>query len=507
MTGQTNEAQWYIARDGKQHGPLTDVEMNTFVSHSYLRPSDLLWRPGMDDWQPAPSVFPHAFQPQQPAQPAPQSQGAQPQTARSGQPQGQPQGGGGYPQQSAQPQGGPAQSPAAQHGGQYSAQPMAAQRPAANQSSQGGAPFAAQPSGPSPAQAGQSAGAPHYDEQAQQSGYGTEHFDEERPRGGLGRQAAIAAALVALIGGGAFAIATYREPLMQLVAGSPKKPPAVAAEKTDAEPVAAAPAADAGAARQADTQAEAATPPPTDATTVAEVAADPAASAAASTMDPSLIEGSAIDKRLQKIPFWTMLKRDYPDWYIGSVATAEKSAAESKPPAEVTSQLVQGLVNLRRQHAEKALAASPEKLKNVAAAFLENLRALQAQSVGACYGFISKGEMSPVVVELMEKPESAGALSAHIMAVFDAVAEGSKAPVKHSSAVKADYDVLIAELGKLGWKEEDLQIFSNPRLLAKREPAQVCKMVQDWFVAHLAVQDAAAQERLLYETLKPVVSG
>ena len=67
--------------------------------------------------------------------------------------------------------------------------------------------------------------------------------------------------------------------------------------------------------------------------------------------------------------------------------------------------------------------------------------------------------------------------------------------------------MLIGELGKLGWKEEDLQVFSNPRMLAKREPAQVCKMVQDWFVAHLAVGDAAAQERLLYETLKPVVSG
>ncbi|MEQ1714522.1 MAG: DUF4339 domain-containing protein, partial [Hyphomicrobium sp.] len=61
MTGQTNDSQWYIARDGKQHGPLSDVEMNTFVGHSYLRPTDLLWRPGMADWQPAPAVFPAAF--------------------------------------------------------------------------------------------------------------------------------------------------------------------------------------------------------------------------------------------------------------------------------------------------------------------------------------------------------------------------------------------------------------------------------------------------------------
>ena len=67
MSGQSSEAQWYIARDGKQHGPLTDVEMRTFVAHSYLRPSDLLWRPGMNDWLPAPSIFPALFQ----SQPAP----------------------------------------------------------------------------------------------------------------------------------------------------------------------------------------------------------------------------------------------------------------------------------------------------------------------------------------------------------------------------------------------------------------------------------------------------
>lgn len=138
---------------------------------------------------------------------------------------------------------------------------------------------------------------------------------------------------------------------------------------------------------------------------------------------------------------------------------------------------------------------------------IENLRALQTQSVGACYGFISKGEMSPGVVEQMRSPETATALNAHLAAIFSAAEDGAKSPVKHESAVKADYDVLIGELNKLGWKEEDLQTFSNPRLLAKREPAQVCKMVQDWFVAHLAVPDTAAQDRLLFETLKPVVSG
>ena len=99
------------------------------------------------------------------------------------------------------------------------------------------------------------------------------------------------------------------------------------------------------------------------------------------------------------------------------------------------------------------------------------------------------------------------AISAQAATIFEAAVEGGKTPSKHEAAGKGDYELLIKELGKIGWKDEDLQVFSNPRLLAKREPAQVCQMVQDWFTAHLAIQDAPAQERLLYETLKPVVQG
>src|SRR3989304_381446 len=58
MTGQQPDIQWYIARDGKQHGPLSDVEMRTFVAQGHLKPTDLIWRPGFADWRPAPAVFP-----------------------------------------------------------------------------------------------------------------------------------------------------------------------------------------------------------------------------------------------------------------------------------------------------------------------------------------------------------------------------------------------------------------------------------------------------------------
>ncbi len=58
MTAQANDIQWYIARDGKQHGPLTDDEMGSLVAHNYLRLSDLIWRPGMPEWQSAPIAIP-----------------------------------------------------------------------------------------------------------------------------------------------------------------------------------------------------------------------------------------------------------------------------------------------------------------------------------------------------------------------------------------------------------------------------------------------------------------
>ncbi|MEZ5898280.1 MAG: GYF domain-containing protein [Hyphomicrobiaceae bacterium] len=456
MTGQSNEAQWYIARDGKQHGPLTDVEMRTFVGHNYLRTTDLLWRAGMSDWQPAPTLFPAAFQA------PPQAPASQPQSAPAQQVPGY----------------GPGGTSTAGVGVAQGANPNIGYAP------QGGA-AGHQGFGQQPAH--QQAGA------GTQAGYDEDEFEEEPARGGRFKQILLALVLIGLIGGGAYAILTHKDELARLVSGPPKKQEAAAVEET-------APAAP-------EAQSSAAAP-------AGEPQAEPAQTAEAQPEagenlppDPAVIEGSAIDARLQKIPVWVALKKEYPDWYINNIAAADKLAAENKPQLEISTQLVQGLVNLRREKAPNALAASPEKLRNVAATFLENLRALQAQSVGACYGFISKGELSPVIIEMMETPENATMLNAQLAAIFDAATEGAKSPVSHQPAVKADYDILIGELNKLGWKEEDLQVFSNPRLLAKREPAQVCKMVQDWFSAHLAVQDPAAQDRLLYETLKPVVSG
>ncbi|NOT71828.1 MAG: DUF4339 domain-containing protein [Hyphomicrobium sp.] len=457
MNGPVTETQWYIAREGKQHGPLTDIEMRTFVAHSYLRVTDLIWRPGMAEWLPAPQVFPAVF-------PAPAAPAAAP---------------------TPQPAAAPAAAPAP---GAEKASPLS-------------------------------------------SDFDEAEAEDAKPPRGVARRLATAAVVLTVIGGGAFAFATYREPLMQLVAGKPAaKPPVVKAElpveappaaTADTAPDAAKPTETAAAAPETAFSPNPNAPLPAGSTAApAQATATPAdatpqtapeVKTAALTPDvppaPPSIEGSQLDVRLQKIPAWVMIKKDFPDWYVGHIAAAEKMISDKRPEGDVALHLAQGLVALRRQHADKALAASPEKLRRVASAFLDNLKSLQSQGVSACYGFISKGETSPAVVQLMQQPESATAFHAQVTAIFEAIAEGGKTPAKHASAVKSDYDVLIKELGKIGWKEEDLQTFSNPRLLSKRAPEQVCKMVLEWFVAHLAVKDKAVQDRLLFETLKPVVTG
>jgi GYF domain 2 len=398
MTGQQLDIQWYIARDGKQHGPLSDVEMRTFVAQGHLKPTDLIWRAGFPDWRPAPTVFP--FQ-------APEPQAA-PQVRAS------------------------------------AARPSAA--PGAT-TSPGGAERSFEP---------------NRIRMTQDTG------SEPPSRKGRIVGAAILLVLVAAGGGwyvwqnGSFGgggnpaeIATIKAP--------PSSPPAEG-----------------------------------DTGTASDQPVTPAA----------VDEGAqALDAKFQQTPMWSVVKREFPVWYNEQLREAAKLSAQNEPQLAINKHLAEALVALRRQHATEALAASTDKLKDVANAFLANLKSLGERSVGACYGFISQGETAPVVLEIMQSPEQGASVQAQVAAIFEAIADGRKSPTSHDRAAKEDYEVLVKQLTKLGWKEEDLKVFSNPSALSREPPARVCKMVQDWFVAHLSVEDKATQERLLVETLKPVVSG
>jgi hypothetical protein len=239
----------------------------------------------------------------------------------------------------------------------------------------------------------------------------------------------------------------------------------------------------------------------------------PAASETAAPASPPVSQAAVdagaqeLDTKFEKLAAWNVVKREFPDWYGEQLRQAAALSAQNQPEAAVNKHLAEALVSLRRQHANEALSASTPKLKEVASAFLNNLKVLSEKSVGACYGFISQGETSPAVLEMLQSPEQGAAVQAQVAAIFEAIADGRKSPTAHDKALKEDYDVLVQELTKLGWKEGDLQVFSNPTLLSREPPERVCKMVQDWFNAHLAVADQGTQERLLVETLKPVVSG
>lgn len=58
MSQNNEHIEWYIARDGQQHGPLSQAELDKFIEFGHLRPTDLLWRAGFPDWRVASDVFP-----------------------------------------------------------------------------------------------------------------------------------------------------------------------------------------------------------------------------------------------------------------------------------------------------------------------------------------------------------------------------------------------------------------------------------------------------------------
>ncbi len=48
--------QWYIAREGKQYGPVSDGELAQLVRNRELLDGDYLWRQGFENWLPAAQV-------------------------------------------------------------------------------------------------------------------------------------------------------------------------------------------------------------------------------------------------------------------------------------------------------------------------------------------------------------------------------------------------------------------------------------------------------------------
>ena len=419
------DIQWFIARDGRQHGPISDVEMKKLAELGHLRPADLVWRQGFVEWTPAHVAFPAQSPVMAPAptelrpMPAPQAAPMAP---------------------AAQPR----KEPAA-------ARPVA---PTVRTSDQGRPAPAPQNTGSQGTSASRAQPAP-------------QPFEMEASPRRSARTLTAGLVLIGLFAGGSWL--AYKNGVFKALNRATSTPSVAKAEIE---------------------------------TAAAKAPGKPVV--ASSPREPNY---DGPDAAYQRNAHWVVIKREFPDWYQERITEADRLASDNKSPAEIAKYLAGEIVKLRKQHATEALSAPTERLVSLAAAFLANLKALQLNGPTACYSFIARGENTPLVAEMLQSPETGAAVQAQVATVFEAIAEGRNTPAKHPSPQKSDYDLLAKELEGIGWNPADMQMFSNPKALSAASPEQVCKMVQDWFKAHLSLKDAAAQERLLIETLKPVVGG
>ncbi|WP_072394914.1 DUF4339 domain-containing protein [Hyphomicrobium sp. CS1GBMeth3] len=516
MSGSDADIQWFIARDGKQHGPVSDLELKKLLELTHLKGTDLVWRQGFTDWRTASSVFPELVAPAAPkaptqAQPtstAPASAApspsaaptAKPAATAADQPAASPAPKSPEPQfasfapaaaqeswrpqnetpRTGQPASRPLGSPTTRAEPAFAAAPGAA-RPAGI--GPGPGPGAGPAPGPNPALTGTigPGPGPRLTTDSRRPADFAAQTREPTPTPSRGRKfALIAASLLALTGAGAWLSSQYSDEMFSYMLDDGSSDVETSTATANLVPSGSPPQ------------------PPPQATPEASPM-ETAATAAPSVED--------IDRRLQGRNMWIAVKQEFPDWYQTRLAEIARLSAQQTDQSEITRYLVSELVTLRRENAKHALAASTPRHKELASAFLANLDTLSKESGDGCYDFISKGESSPTIVARFDDPSRSTQIDAQIVAIVGAIAEGKKQPAEHAAPIKTDYDVLAGELGRLGWTQADMQLFANPKALAQAPRSRVCNMLKDWFTAHLAIQDPSTQERLLFETLKPVISG
>ncbi len=443
MSDSEQPIEWYLARDDQQFGPLNDVELKKFVELGHMRPNDLLWRQGFTDWRPASSVFPTGRAAAQPA-----SNPATP--ARTGPADGQ------RAMAQAKPEAERATSPA-----------QTAARPA------GRATTAGQPASGGPR--GQPTASPQRRADARPAEQRSARAAPARKRRSYGTLVVFLLLVTVLAG---MALALHQTGRLSSLL------------------------ADFG---LTDVSGSGATGAATS--TAANASPAPKGTPGQSVL---LVAGSSaqeVDTNFQKTSLWRLLKVEFPDWYAEQIRETARLASEQKDEKAIAKHLADAMIALRRKHVAEALSASSPRLRSVATAFLGNLNRLAASSIDACYSFISQGETHAGVVELMRSSEHTASLQAQVVAVFEAIAEGRKAPRAQTPPRREDYDALAGQLAQRGWNPADLALFSDPRALSRATPQKVCQMVQDWFAAQLALKDEDMQLRLLVEALKPVVAG
>jgi hypothetical protein len=396
MTGSPAPTQWYLARDGQQYGPISDAELAKLNELGYLKPSDLLWRPGFTNWRPAAAVVALRAMVPRPVQMSPAADGV----------------------------GAPI------------------------------APTSEQETGLTPAEAD-----PLESE--------AEHAFGARPQRASGwlRRTAAVVFFATTLAAAAYYVYPYRAELAKFASTFK------VSEKI--------------------------------ASVLASVDRGNANAPLAGFGDSV----ESIDERLQQSLLWRTAKREFADWYEARVKEAAKLRSENQDDQAIAQHMAKSLVELKRLHVPDALSAGLPRLKQIAAAFVDNLTRLKQHSIEACYGLITQGESSPLIVSLMRTPEYAGPLQAQLATIFDAIVEGRKIARVYPAPKQSDYDALRRLLIERGWTEADLTLFSDVQAFYKAKPEKICQMVQDWFAVQLELTDKEMQLRLLVAALRPLIAG
>jgi len=547
MSGYSAKIEWYLARDGQQHGPLSAIELDKFIELGHLKPTDLLWRVGFDDWRTATDVFPPLPpkpQPQPPVQTAAPSLSvdapgvagaARPvrQHSQSMRPSAADVVASTHPDETTRPV---HKANVARSEAQAGAMAAGRAAPAGADFSQAGRPSDTRapadmeqralhaepgpqraPVGPTdpsqliepvkragavaapdattirPGRPVQDLGAPSVDVPMAAAAVpraedlADEEYleDEEGGRGGWLMVAAALFLFVLLGAGGLFAYnnqtqiaAMYSDllgkamPADVAVVRAPKQATRERLSKSVPTPVATTP--------------------------LRPIEPKP-------QLTPPVANKSVPEVPILKSKLWQFAQKEFGEWTEQRLA---ERAEQDNSKEDANKYLVASFVKFRRNNAEYALLASPDSLEDVAAAFVDSLRALTTKGAKACYAYISNGETTPEIAQYYFEPSIAPKLEAQMLAIMKAIADGKSSPTKtRTEPTSGDFNKLSAELGKRGWSAADLKLFSDPIALSKAKPQVVCRLVTEWFATQTTLGDRAIRDQLIAASLRPVIGG
>lgn len=458
-------AEWFLARDGQQYGPIGDAELARLKGEGQILPTDLLWRDGLDEWQPAARLL--GIENQPPAAPPERQQDTAQAQQRASSRQQAPHGPERQQQQQQYVPPSPSPDQAAAQQGQGWRAP-AYQVPWQEPASGHGQHAAADDRAPAPrsAPARSVPVASEFEERGQREGRGSQKQGRAAPRrqhrkgAGFGVLAARIGALlffVLTLGAAGWYAYPHREKITSVVAS-------VIPQREDA-------------------------------------------SVRVPPMAGFNTDRGLTDEALQKALLWRTLKREFPDWYEKQIATAATLAGEQRSQAEIAGKLFGEIAELRRRNALNALSATTPRIKAIASTLANALTQLAETDVEQCYAVIAAGESGPKFFDMIQTPALTPLLQGHLVAIFEAIADGRRTPRVWPQPKESDFGSLVSELETLGWSQADLRLFSDNARLAAAPPAQVCRLITQWYQGQLRLKDPDLQLRLIVDALRPLLSG